>query len=70
LRYIDTVLALPLGEWTSTAEVFTHVTKRGHAVSRRTIERGLVRLAGTFAIESREVVKTNGKVWRRLRAIE
>lgn len=55
LRYIDMLLALPVGQWTTTASVHKHLASLGYRVSRRTIERDMHKIAEPFGIESRPV---------------
>ena len=53
LRYIDMLLALPIGQWTTTASVHKHIASLGYRVSRRTVERDMRKLAEPFGVEMR-----------------
>lgn len=53
MRYIDMLLALPVGQWTTTASVHKHLASLGYRVSRRTVERDMRKLADHFGVEMR-----------------
>ena len=53
MRYIDMLLALPVGQWTTTASVHKHLASLGYRVSRRTVERDMRKLAEPFGVEMR-----------------
>lgn len=55
MRYIDMLLALPVGQWTTTASVHKHLASLGYRVSRRTVERDMRKLAEPFGVEMRPV---------------
>lgn len=68
-RLIETALALPVGEQITTEDVHSHLAKRGYSVSRRTVERDLLSIAGLFAID-REGKRPEGYRWCRRVEIE
>ena len=49
-RVIDTVLAIPVGETVSTADVVEHLELIGYEISKRSVERDLASLDGKYGI--------------------
>lgn len=69
IRLVETVMACPVGDAVSTAQVHGFLRKRGYSVSRRTVERDLMSLSPLFAIE-RKGSQVGGYEWTRTRAVE
>lgn len=64
-RIIDTVLAIPIGDQVSTDDVIDHLSGLGYDISKRSVERDLVSLAGKYGIERR-----GRKEWARTARME
>lgn len=69
IRYIQMVMALPLGEWTSTGDVHKHLAALGANVSRRTVQRDLLHVSEVFGIEHRQDGHRRF-YWKRNRSLE
>lgn len=63
LRYVETVCCMPAGQWVSTQWVHEALREAGYTVSKRTVERDLLKLAETFGLE-RKGEPRHGYRWR------
>lgn len=70
LRYLDTVLVLPVGRWRTTGDVHDALLAKGYTVSRRTVQRDLLKLAASFGIDLELRADAQDYLWRRTRHIE
>lgn len=69
IRLIHTAKAVPTRRWALTAEIHERLKENGYLVSRRTVERDLMKLSTAFGLDIRG---GGGNVyeWRRTRSLE
>jgi len=70
IRLIETAKAVPVGRWCSTNQVHHALEALGYRVSRRTVQRDLLKLCRPFGIDLRGGDKSSGWEWRRTRPLE
>lgn len=69
VRLIETAKAVPIGRWCSTEQVHAVLEGLWYRVSRRTVQRDLMKLCRPFGIDIRGG-KSIGCEWRRTRPLE
>lgn len=70
LRLVETLRLLPLERPVTTARVHESLAARGYEVSRRTVQRDLMRLAPLFCVDVDGDARRDGYVWTRRASLE
>lgn len=68
IRHLVMMQCMPLGQWVSTRAIKYRLSKRGHDVSMRSIQRDLRKLAADFGLQCEGVGPS--LVWRRTLDLE